>query len=153
MSATGFGGAARAMRRLEIQNVSALRNSVRRELPGSPRARYLHRLHCLLCVAAGHSCYEVAEWFGESPRNIERWVHRWSDHGAEGLRELPRPGRRSRLGPKAVAVVRRDLAGDPRVHGTGGAAWTGATLSAHLCTHFGIRLSERQCQRLLRRLR
>ena len=38
----------------------------------SPQSRFVHRLHCLLLVGTGQSCYQVAKVFGDDPRSIER---------------------------------------------------------------------------------
>lgn len=90
------------MQPLRISEAPPLRARLREELRHSGHARYLNRLHCLLLVAQGCTCHEVAACFGESARAVERWVHRYEEAGIDGLRELPRgaPGARKLTGPQ-----------------------------------------------------
>ena len=48
------------MHKLEVTHPEAAKAALRREVMCSPQSRFLHRLHCVLLVAAGRSCYEVA---------------------------------------------------------------------------------------------
>jgi transposase len=129
-----------------------MRELIRASLRISREQRYLHRLHCVLLVAEGRSCYEVARWFGEAPRTIERWVNALDQHGVEGLREHPSGGRPAKLGPDQTQRLMLDLAQPPRLCGYPKRSWSGALLTQHLAERYGIRLSPRQCQRLLRGL-
>ena len=75
------------MHKLEITTPATVQAALRHEGEHSPQTRFVHRLHCLLLVGTGRSCYEVAEVFGDDPRSVERWVHEFQQHGVEGLRE------------------------------------------------------------------
>lgn len=140
------------MRKLAPGGVRWMRELIRASVRTSREQRYLHRLHCVLLVAEGRSCYEVARWFGEDPRTIERWVHALGDHGVEGLRERPSGGRPARLGPDQTQRLTLELRQPPRLCGYSKRSWSGALLTQHLEERYGIRLGARQCQRLLLRL-
>ena len=81
------------MRKLEVSNAADLQSALKEETTHSPEPRFLHRLHCVLLVAQGCSCYQVAEWFGEHPCSVERWIHHFNEHGLEGLRDEQKTGR------------------------------------------------------------
>ncbi|MFV2074240.1 MAG: helix-turn-helix domain-containing protein, partial [Thermoanaerobaculales bacterium] len=120
----------------------------------SAYARQLNRLHCLLLVACGHSCYEVAGYFGESPRSVELWVHRYAEEGIGGLEERRRGGPGSRkLTAPVVNALEADLLRRPSEIGYEDPAWNGKLLVAHLARRYGVKLSVRHCQRLLHDLK
>jgi transposase len=106
----------------------------------------------VLLVAEGLSCYEVARWFGEDPRTIERWVHALDARGMEGLREHHAGGRPARLTAEQAQRLALELERAPDASGYAKRAWSGKLLTQHLQGSYGIKLSARQCQRLLRRL-
>jgi transposase len=105
------------------------------EINRSEESRYDHRLHGVLLVAQGNSCYQVAEWLGQHPTTVERWVRRFEQRGMNALREAERPGRPGRLDDKTWEAIERDL----RI---------ARLLSHHLRSSYGIALGVRQCQRL-----
>lgn len=82
-----------ALHKLSLSSGKWLRELIHASVKTSCEPRFLHRLHCLLLIAEGRSCYEVARWFGEDPRTIERWVHALDWYGIEGLREHHAGGR------------------------------------------------------------
>ena len=118
----------------------------------SAEARFLHRLHCVLLVLQGCSGQEVAEWHAADPSSVARWVRRFDESGLEGLREGRRSGRPGKLGSKHLQALGDDLSKPPDVFGYAKASWNGTLLAAHLKQQYGVSLSVRQCQRLLRQL-
>ena len=141
------------MRRLVLANADELRGLIRSSGRRSPAQRLDHKLHCALLVAEGRSCYEVARWFGESPRTIERWVLTFDHVGIRGLEAHGSKGRPVRLTASALAGLLRDLSLPPTGFGYGAQAWSPKLLMQHLGAGYQISLSLRQCQRILRRLR
>lgn len=126
--------------------------ALQQEINRSDESRYDHRLHGVLLVCQGQSCYEVADLFGEHPTTIERWVHRFEDRGFSGLREKERSGRPARLDEKTWTQLEKDLRAHPRDLGYSQNLWDGKLLSHHLRQQHEIRLGVRQCQRLFRTL-
>ena len=108
---------------------------------------------CLLLVAQNCSCYQIAKWFGENPRTIERWVHKYHTFGIEGLGNEQKIGRPRKIGNRHIEQLIRDIAGYPSVFGYEKQLWNGKLLKRHLENHYRIELSERQCQRLLHSLK
>ena len=66
------------MKRLEITNAKELSIAIRNEISRSEESRYDHRLHGILLVSEGMSCYDAGIMFGEDPRTVERWVKRFN---------------------------------------------------------------------------
>lgn len=140
------------MRKLQIDDSSAIRIVIQQEIGRSEDSRYDHRLHGLLLLAAGHSCGEVAELFGEDETTIQRWIHRFEQGGLQALRESERSGRPRALRPAQWVAVQEDLGKSPRDLGLAAVAWDGASLSEHLRQRYAVRLGVRQCQRIFRQM-
>src|SRR6185437_8346276 len=92
----GISGAGRSMRRLQIEDTGALLMAIQQEIERSEDARYYHRLHGLLLLAAGHSCGQVAEVFGADDTTVQRWVRRFEEGGFEGCVKGGNPVDRAR---------------------------------------------------------
>jgi transposase len=67
---------------------------------------------------------EIAELLGCDPRTVRRWVHRYSQHGTNGLTDRPRAGR-PRLGSRRIGERIGRLLTQPR-------AWTIGLLHLYL---------------------
>ena len=140
------------MRKLEIEDAAIMRMAIQDEIHRSEESRYDHRLHGVLLVSSGIGCYEVAEFFGQSPRTVQYWVKRFEESGFAGLQERERPGRPSALDKETVKAVGGDLRSSPRTLGYAQNLWDGKLLSHHLSQKYGVELGVRQCQRLFRKL-
>lgn len=136
------------MRKLEIDDAEIMQMAVQQEILRSEESRYDHRLHGVLLVCSGLSCYEVANLLGHSPRTVQAWVRRFDRKGFAGLQEGSRPGRPTTLDRKMRKKLERDLRGCPREFGYSQNLWDGKLLSYHLDQCYGVHLGVRQCQRL-----
>lgn len=139
------------LKRLTIEDpalVAALQEEIRR----SDQSRYDHRLHSILLVAQGMSCKEAADYFGDSVRTVQTWIHRFEEEGLAGLADADRAGRPGRLTDRQLSEIERILRDSPRNAGMKVNLWDGKTLSAFIQKRFGVRLGVRQCQRLFRQL-
>jgi transposase len=141
------------MRKLEISDVSVMRVALQQEILRSQESRYDHRLHGLLLISQGLDCYQVAEWLGQNPTTVQRWVHRFERHGFAGLEEGERSGRPPRLTETQLGQADRDLRRSPRQFGYAQNLWDGKLLAHHLRQTCGVRLGSRQCQRIFHLLR
>src|SRR5688572_9163515 len=101
------------MRKLTLSSAKWIREVIHASVKTKCEPHFLHRLHCVLLVAEGHSCCDVARWFGEDSRTIERWVHALGEHGVEGLREHHAGGRPAKLAGAQVQRLARDLNNPP----------------------------------------
>lgn len=127
-----------------------LRKILKSEIGVNFNASYLHRLHCLILVLSGVSCYQVAQWFGRNPRTIERWLRQYKTAGIEAIRHEKKVGRSPKLSGDVLAAIFLDIDQRPTDFGFQKPEWDGVTLAEHLKSRYGQELSIRQCQRLLR---
>ena len=140
------------MRKLKVTDVEIMRLAVQQEITRSEESRYDHRLHGILLVSNGISCYRVAEWLGQNPVTIQRWVNRFEADGFAGLQEGERPGRPRRLNETQWEAVDLDLRRSPRELGYAQNLWDGKLLAHHLAEAYGVDVGVRQCQRMFRQL-
>ena len=139
------------MRKISLSNPETVRALLANTIQGSDEFRFLHRLHCVALVGAGCSCYQIARWFGDDPRSVERWVHTFKRNGAQGLRQSHTGGRPQRLDDAASARLCAELALSPRAAGYAQSRWNGTLVAHHVLSGYGITLGIRQSQRLLKR--
>jgi len=141
------------MRKLLVTNTSNLRVLLKKEIMYNREARFLHRLHCVLLVADGYSCYEVARCFGNHPRTVERWVRRVQQMGVDGLRSADKSGRNAKLNHEQYMMLIGDVCGHaPGDLGYSQAHWDGQLFADYIERRYGIKLGLRQCQRLLKKI-
>jgi len=138
------------MRKLRISDVEIMRLAVQQEIARSEESRYDHRLHGILLVSHGLTCYQVGEWLGQDPRTIQRWVKRFETHGFSGLQEGERCGRPRKLTETQWEAVDGELRRPPRTLGYAPNLWDGKLLAHHLAKVHGVDLGVRQCQRMFR---
>lgn len=131
------------MRRLVTRDADVIRLAVQDEIQQSKEARYDHRLHGVLMLCNGMSCYEVAQVLGYSPRTVEGWVKCFEADELAGLREQVRLGRPSLLDEAVVANVGRDLRKPPGSLGYKQELRNGKRLSHHLQVRYGVALGVR----------
>jgi len=140
------------MRKLEISDREIMSLAIQQEISRSEEARYDHRLHGVLLVCRGLSCYEVADLFGQHSTTIQRWVWSFEKNGFAGLADAERPGRPSRLTAEQWEQMNQDLRRQPRDLGYQQNLWDGKLLSHHVQQFYGVDLGVRQCQRIFRNL-
>lgn len=140
------------MKRLRQLDPGELRTALRlvEDQPCDPR--YLHRLHGVLLVSLGCSCQQVANWFGDDPRSVQRWSLACERGGVAGLRDHHAGGRPGCLSPAEQAQLMLDLRLQPDCLGFTQARWSGKLVAQHLARRFGVTLSQRRCQSLLQQL-
>jgi transposase len=141
------------LRRLEIKgDVESVRTRIREEMRCSCDSVYVRRLHAVLGVCEGASCYEVSRSLGYSARSLHHWVGRFNRSGLDGLRDKPKTGRCSRVDENVRRELSLDLRTTPRAFDYDQNLWDGKMVSHHLRERYGVILEVRQCQRLLHSL-
>ena len=137
------------MRKLQPECDAGLRAAVAASGHRSGELRFMHRLHAVLLVSLGHSCYEVARWIASDPRSVERWVRSYEARGCDGLRDHHGGGRPARLTDAQRADLADALAQSPAGQGFAHASWNGKLVAQLLQRRWAVQLSLRQCHRLL----
>jgi transposase len=103
----------------------------------------------VLLSARGYAVPQIAQIFEVGEDTVRTWLHRYQEHGADGLEDAPRPGRppRDRL---ARHIVDAQASNPPSHSGLVQGFWTAALLSAFLAARFGLSLSVSSVRRYLR---
>lgn len=140
------------MRKLEIEDAEILKIALQQEIIRSDESRYDHRLHGVLLVSQGFSCYEVGSMLGHTPKTIETWVNQFNVRGFAGLQEEFKSGRPPSLNETMISSINTDLRNSPRTFGYSQNLWDGKLLSYHIEKVYEIKLGVRQCQRLFNKL-
>src|SRR6266568_3429668 len=91
--------------------------------------RDLKRARIVLLAADGRSTRSIAKEVGVQPRIVSLWRHRYADHGLEGLKDKPRPGKQP-IYTKATDKRILKLLDKPPPQGF--ARWTGPLLAEAL---------------------
>ncbi len=140
------------MRKLEIEDAEIMKIALQQEIVRSNESRYDHRLHGVLLVTQGFSCYEVGSMLGHTPKTIETWVNQFNVKGFVGLQEEFKPGRPPSLNETMISSINSDLRNNPGTFGYSQNFWDGKLLSYHIEKVYKIELGVRQCQRLFNKL-
>lgn len=136
------------MRKLHITEADLMRIALQDEIKRSEESRYDHRLHGVLLICSGMSCYQVAELLGQSPRTVQYWVKRFEESGFAGLQEGEKSGRPTVFDEALCQRIGKDLRQQPQTFGYTQNLWDGKLLSHHLSQKYAVKIGVRQCQRL-----
>lgn len=140
------------MKRLKIQDNKIMHVAIQQEILRSEDARYDHRLHGVLLVSKGHSCYEVGDMLGHDATTIQRWANDFNEKGFAGLYDGEREGRPASLNVRQWERLNRDLRKHPSIFKYEQNLWDGKLLAHHLMEKYDITLGVRQCQRVFHKL-
>jgi len=140
------------MKRITIDNAEEVKPIIQAEIQRTDETRFQHRLHCILLIADGKRCAEIAALFSDGLRTVQYWAKRFNEDGVEGLRYAARPGRKARLSDEERKVLAQDLRRLPGDFGYSQNLWDGKLLSHHLKEKFNVELKVRRCQNLFHEL-
>ena len=114
-------------------------------------AKYRHKVEMVNLVLSGLTPSYLSTYCGDSKRTITLWVKIGDEHGVEALKPKKPTGRPPRLTKEQKAEIRAILEeDDPKKYGQN--VWDGPALSSFIEKTYAIKLSVRQCQRLLHSL-
>ena len=136
------------MKRIQIEDKEIMQEAIQQEILRNEDSRYDHRLHGVLLVSKGMSCYQAGAFLGHDSTTVQRWVHDFNENGFSGLYDKERPGRPASLDPHQWEKLGKDLRKHPKIFGYNQTMWDGKLLGHHLQSHYGIEVGVRQCQRI-----
>jgi transposase len=136
------------MKRIKIEDNQIMQAAIQQEILRSEDSRYDHRLHGVLLVCKGMSCYQTGEFLGHDSTTIQRWVNDFNKSGFAGLYDKERSGRPSNLDAKAWDKLSKDLRKQPTTFGYDQNLWDGKLLAHHLKVKYDVEIGIRQCQRI-----
>lgn len=111
------------------------------------------RLYAVHQVALGVSSRKLEQLYHVSFKQITNWVHRFEQEGVDGLRDKPRPGRKSALSAGQLDELKQVLRSQsPTEYGYNTENWTGPLLIDWISKHFGITYKKANIYNVIKRL-
>lgn len=124
-----------------------------RRLAGKAKnADQARRLLALAAVYDGMDRATAARIGGMDRQTLRDWVHRFNEHGPEGLGNRPSPGRPSKLSGEQRDVLRDLVEAGPDPEKDGVVRWRCVDLQRVLGQRFGVDLSTVAIGRVLKKL-
>lgn len=106
---------------------------------GSAKELETRRMIAGRLLQAGKGVREVARLVGASPSSVSRWKKSLEEHGIEGLKAKPHPGRSARLTPQQKETLKKVLLEGPRAAGFPTDLWTLARVAQVIERLFGVK--------------
>ena len=125
-------------------------SKLRQFAAASRHANQRRRLLSLAAVLDGMNRTEAARVGGMDRQTLRDWVHRFNDHGPEGLKDdlaRPRPRRLTAAQQAELATI-VETGPDRAVHGV--VRWRRIDLKALIAERFGVEYHERTIGKLLK---
>jgi len=110
------------------------------------------RLLSLAAVRDGLNRTEAARLGGMDRQTLRDWVHRFNQHGPDGLIDLKPSGRPGKLSDEQKEVLRQLVEAGPDRQKDGVARWRCVDLKRVVGQRFGVDLSEVSLGRVLKKL-
>jgi len=115
-------------------------------------ASQARRLLALAAVYDGKPREEAARIGGMDRQTLRDWVHRFNQHGPEGLIDRKAPGGKPKLSAEQQAELKRLVEAGPDPESDGVVRWRCVDLKRVLSLRFGVDLSEVSLGRQLKKL-
>jgi transposase len=111
------------------------------------------RMLALALVLEGRTRIEAARAAGMNRQTLRDWVHRYNDHGLDGLKNHPKTGAPPRkLTPEQEATVCEWVREGPRLEQHKVIRWRLMDLRDEIARRFGVQMHERTVGKLMARL-
>ncbi len=120
---------------------------------GSSDAKQARRLLALALVLDGHPRLMAAQAGGMNRQTLRDWVHRYNEHGVEGLRDTRNKGRAPALSADQMQTLKELVLAGPDLARDGVVRWRCVDLRTQIKTRFEVELHERTVGKLLCKLR
>ncbi len=125
------------------------RRLLQKNLETDLRPEYRRRLEIMLLADSGQSQTQICEALGCAPETARYWIaiaqagvaHHWNDHPM---------GRPKAVNEQYLDRLKELASNSPREYGYPFQRWTAQWLSKHLAKEFGIEVSDRHINRLLK---
>lgn len=122
-----------------------------KKLPANLQPEYRRRLEIMLLADMGKSQTEICKILGCSQEMARYWITILKAGLVEEWRQRP-IGRPKTVNQQYIERLKELLSHSPRKYGYAFSNWTSQWLSKHLATEFGIEISNRHINRLLKEM-
>jgi transposase len=140
------------MKALEVTNKSVTREALLKMAEKVPGAWIGLRIAAILLFLEGWKSTNIARLFGLTRWSVVKWIQRINAQGLDAMKDVPRPGRPSRLSTQIQQVLEEVLQKNPRSLGLKRNRWDGIVVVEYLERVHGLHVKVRQAQRWIRRL-
>ena len=110
------------------------------------------RLLSLAAVLDGMSRADAARVGGMDRRTLRDWVHRFNDHGPDGLKNIHAGGREPRLSPEQKEQLAHIIETGPDPATDGVVRWRRVDIKRVIKERFGVEFHERYVGTLMKEL-
>jgi len=104
-------------------------------------ARLKTKLLAILYLYEKKPLVETANLIHFSPVSLRRWVHRWNDHGIDGLKRRMTCGRNAALSNETWVQIKEDVLRSPRSFGYEFGLWRLKEIRGHIERRYGQKYS------------
>jgi putative transposase len=122
-------------------------------LQQTKEARVFRRAQAVREVVAGHHVTAVSATFHFTNSALRKWVQRFANEGAQGLRDRPRSGRPRKVTCELEQHLNRLVDQDPLEHGAVHSQWSCRELAMVLAQQTGIQLGRESVRCVLKKTR
>ena len=127
------------------------RKLLRKNLEKDLRPEYIRRIEIMLMADLGYSQTEICQALNCSNETARYWIFTAKTGQAHKWKELS-IGRPKRINEEYLARLKELVSQSPRECGYAFTRWTAQWLSKHLAKEFGIEISDRHINRLLKKM-
>jgi transposase len=127
-------------------------DELRRLAAKSKDGAQARRLLALAAVHDGMNRTKAARIGGMDRQTLRDWVHRFNQHGPDGLIDIKPPGRPSKLSEEQKEALKQLVEAGPDPETDGVVRWRCVDLRRVLGRRFGVDLSEVSLGRVLKKL-
>jgi putative transposase len=141
------------MRPLKSQFPAHALTTLETVLKQTKEARLFRRAQAVRAVVAGHHVNAVSATFHFTNSALRKWVQRFANEGAQGLRDRPRSGRPRKVTCALEQHLNRLVDQDPLEHGSVHSQWSCRELATVLAQQTGIQLGRESVRCVLKKTR
>jgi putative transposase len=120
-------------------------------LKQTKEARVFRRAQAVREVVAGHQVNAVSATFRCTNSALRKWVQRFANEGAQGLRDRPRPGRPRKVTCELEQHLNRLVDQDPLPYGSIHSQWSCRELATVLARETGGQLGRESVRYVLKK--
>lgn len=131
---------------------SVQRQSLKRNLTQNLRREHRLRIEIMLLADLGHSHSAISWKLGCSDETVKYWISMAINGQADQWKEIS-IGRPKKVSDEYLSRLKQLVNQNPRECGYSFNRWTAKWLSKHLANEFGIEISERHINRLLKKMK
>lgn len=123
---------------------------LRKEALADHQNRVATRLHAIMLSIEKYTSGDIANLLKVNRTNVPIWINNWNEHGADGLLEGHRSGRRSGLSPKDKERLGDIIESGPVTYGLNTGVWTSKIIAQIIEEEFGLGFHPGHVRKLLK---